>query len=327
MANADQIRALLKSHISQDDDQFYTVMLQVAANEAQKGHRQFAIELKDIIDKYKNAPERIITSKGPIPIAQPKGELSSLLSVSYPVIRMADMVTSDTTVNRLKKVLKENRHISKIKSYGLDSRRKLLLVGPPGCGKTMSASIIAGELGIPLFSIRLDGLLNKFLGETNQKLRLVFDAIKETRGVFLFDEFDSLGSNRAFLNDVGEIKRVLNSFLIFLEQDNSNSIIVAATNFPESLDKALFRRFDDIIDFELPNQTQIRELISKRLETKIIKTTGINTLLKNMVGLNYGEIAAICNDIKKELLLEGESSIDKERVLTLVKEKSIYKQK
>lgn len=327
MANADQIRALLKSHISQDDEQFYTVMLQVAANEAQKGHRQFAIELKNIIDKYKNAPERIIASKSPIPITQPKGELSSLLTVSYPVNRMADIVTSDTTKNRILKVLKENRNISKIKSHGLDSRRKLLLVGPPGCGKTISASIIAGELGIPLFSIRLDGLLNKFLGETNQKLRLVFEAINETRGVFLFDEFDSLGSNRAFLNDVGEIKRVLNSFLLFLEQDKSNSIIIAATNFPESLDKALFRRFDDIINFELPNQSQIKQLISKRLEKDVIKLTGINTLTKNMMGLNYGEITAICNDIYKERILEGENSINKEKVLGLIKEKSIYKQK
>ena len=117
----------------------------------------------------------------------------------------------------------------------------------------MSASALAGELHLPLFTIVLDGLITKFMGETAAKLRLIFEAISQTRGVYLFDEFDALGSERASGNDVGEIRRVLNSFLQFLEQDQSDSLIVAATNHPKLLDRALFRRFDDVIEFALPD--------------------------------------------------------------------------
>jgi len=98
-------------------------------------------------------------------------------------------------------------------AHGLSPRRKLLLVGPPGTGKTLSASVLASELGIPLFQVRLDGLITKFMGETAAKLRQIFDATSQTRGIYFFDEFDAIGSQRGLTNDVGEIRRVLNSFL------------------------------------------------------------------------------------------------------------------
>ena len=119
---------------------------------------------------------------------------------------------------------------------------------PWNFSKTMTAQAIAGELGIPIFIIRLDGILSKFMGESIAKLRMIFDIMPQQRGVYLFDEFDSIGSHRDQGQDVGEIKRVLNSFLINIEKDRSNSIIIAATNLPDLLDKALFRRFDDIIN-------------------------------------------------------------------------------
>ncbi len=114
----------------------------------------------------------------------------------------------------------------------------------------MAASVLAGELGIPLFLVRLDSLITKFMGETAAKLRQVFDSITDMRGVYFFDEFDAIGSQRGLANDVGEIRRVLNSFLQMIENDQSNSLIVAATNHPEILDYALFRRFDDVIEPE-----------------------------------------------------------------------------
>lgn len=114
----------------------------------------------------------------------------------------------------------------------------------------MTASVLAGELGLPLFLVRLDALITKFMGAA--KLRQVFDAISELRGVYFFDEFDAIGSQRGLANDVGEIRRVLNSFLQMIEHDQSNSLIIAATNHPEILDYALFRRFDDVIEYHLP---------------------------------------------------------------------------
>jgi len=146
--------------------------------------------------------------------------------------------------SRIKRVLLEQTQRDKIRHHGFAPMRKLLLIGPPGTGKTMTAAVLAGETALPLLTIQLDALITKYMGETAAKLRMVFDAIEQTRGVYLFDEFDALGGRRAERNDVGEIRRVLNSFLQFLERDESDSLVIAATNHPELLDRALFRRFD-----------------------------------------------------------------------------------
>ena len=132
----------------------------------------------------------------------------------------------------------------------------------------MTASALAGELGLPLFAVRLDGLMSKYMGETIAKLRLIFDSMVDTRGVYLFDEFDSIGTTRNFTNDVGEIRRVLNSFLVFMEQDTSNSLICAATNNQHSLDHALYRRFDDILEYDLPDEKLIEQIIKNRIRLK-----------------------------------------------------------
>src|SRR6185436_8533945 len=137
------------------------------------------------------------TSRGPIPITRPRGEAAELLSVSYPNVRLKDLVLAPTTKRKLERVIREYKAISVLRSRALAPRRKLLLSGKPGTGKTLTASALAGELGLPLFVVRLDGLITKFMGETAAKLRLVFDALSETRGVYLFDEVDALGGERA----------------------------------------------------------------------------------------------------------------------------------
>ena len=154
------------------------------------------------------------------------------------------MVLAEPARKSLERVIVEYRQQAKLRSHGLSARRKLLLVGRPGCGKTMTASALAGELNLPLLSVRLDGLITQYLGESAAKLRQVFDSMTVKCGVYLFDEFDAIGSDRARPNEVGEIRRVLNSFLQFVEADDSDSLILAATNQVEVLDPALFRRFD-----------------------------------------------------------------------------------
>lgn len=129
----------------------------------------------------------------------------------------------------------------------------------------MTAAVLAGELGLPLFEVRLDGLITKFMGETAAKLRQVFDSTQQTRGVYFFDEFDAIGSQRGLSNDVGEVRRILNSFLQMIEQDDSHSLIIGATNHPEILDNALFRRFDDLLHYELPDEEHIASALKGRL--------------------------------------------------------------
>jgi len=251
MPTADQLKALLASHAEGDEAQFFAVAMQIAATEARSGHGKLAEELRGLIDKAKS--RRTLDPRAPIPLARPRGELADILSVTYPKTKLSDMVLGETLEKQLLRVIREHKAVRTIRGRGLAPRRKLLLVGKPGTGKTMTASALAGELGLPLFVVRLDGLITKFMGETSTKLRLVFDAMNQTRGVYLFDEFDSIGSERGLGNDVGEIRRIVNSFLQMVEQDNSDSLIVAATNHVGLLDRALFRRFDDIIEFDLPD--------------------------------------------------------------------------
>ncbi len=261
MASADQLKALLKSHLEGDDQRFFSVAMQLAAHEAKAGHGKLAEEMRALIDEAK----RRQGAGQPTPISRPHGELAGLLTVSYPKFRLGDMVLNDALEQQIQRVIREQRHAARILEYGLSPRRKLLLVGSPGTGKTLTASVLAGELGIPLFQVRLDGLITKFMGETAAKLRQIFEATGQTRGIYFFDEFDAIGSQRGLTNDVGEIRRVLNSFLQMIEQDQSRSLIVAATNHADILDPALFRRFDDVLRYDLPEEAQIAALMRARL--------------------------------------------------------------
>lgn len=305
MTTARHILTLLKSHIAGDDDKFLATAMQVAAHEARQGHDKVAQELKELIDVAKTKSSPIVRKEGPVPIAQPKGELASILSARYPDTRLNDMVLRDEVRDRLERVLIEQRQRERLREHQLHPRRKLLLIGPPGSGKTMTAAALAGELRLPLFTVVLDGLITKFMGETAAKLRLVFDAMHATRGVYFFDEFDAIGSRRSERQDVGEIRRVLNSFLQFLEQDESQGLVIAATNHPELLDRALFRRFDDVIEYSLPDASLAGRLLHARLDR--FDTTGINWngVADEAVGLSQADIVRAADDAAKSVLLQS----------------------
>ncbi|NGZ29341.1 MAG: ATP-binding protein [Magnetococcales bacterium] len=303
MASSDQIKALLKSHLEGDNNRFIAVATQVAAHEARLGHNKLAEELLTLIDAAKT--RQFLPSKPdkPIPITQPRGELAGLLDVTYPKTRLSHMILDQQVSEKLARLIREQRHLVKIQEHGLDPRRKILLIGPPGTGKTMTASALAGELGIPLFLVRLDALITKYMGETAAKLRLVFDNIAQLRGVYFFDEFDAIGSQRGLSNDVGEIRRILNSFLQMLEQDGSQSVIVAATNHVEILDYALFRRFDDIVEYGLPNEEQIILTLRANLVNFNIHDLHWEQLASMAVGLNYADIVRCAQDAIKHVII------------------------
>jgi len=327
LATAEQIKALLKSHLDGDDSHFFSVAMQLAAHEAKQGHGLLAQEIRTLIDEAKKKRSRPIPTSRPVPLAQPKGELSSLLAASYPKYRLADMVLDKKTIGRLTRIIKEQRQLSKIRSHGLVPRKKLLLVGPPGTGKTMSASMLAGELGLPLLTVRLDNLITKYMGETAAKLRLIFDAISQSRGVYLFDEFDSIGSQRGQVNDVGEVRRILNSFLQMIEQDESDSVIVAATNHPDILDYALFRRFDDVIEFSLPPQPLIEKLLKDKLSAFQDSQVDWNNLAKKASGLSYADISAVCGDALKDAIINDRDKVDSAHIMDLLAERKAVRNK
>ena len=321
MATAEQIKALLRSYVDGDGEQFLTVSMQVAAHAARRGQGRLAQDIRDLIDeaKRKSAQPAI---RSAVPIARPAGELADLIQASYPKTQISEMVLNESAGTSLNRVIREYREQDKLRSHGMSARRKLLLVGPPGSGKTMTASALAGELKLPLLAARLDGLITKFMGETAAKLRLVFDAMVVTRGVYLFDEFDAIGSDRSRRNDVGEMRRVLNSFLQFLESDDSDSLILAATNHQDVLDPALFRRFDDVIRYGLPDADQIEQLVRNRLNSFGLWSVNWNEVRRAAEGLSCAEVTRACMEAAKSAVLEDRDSITTDNLLVTLRERS-----
>lgn len=321
MANAEQIKALIRSHADGDDTRFYALAMQVAAQAARSGHSRFAQDLRKLVDAAREKSQEAEQKGRVLHIAQPRGELAGILSVTSPTARLSDMALGSEVGTKLERVISEQRSRSRLRDHGLAPIRLLLLVGPPGTGKTLTASALAGELSLPLFTIQLDGLITKYLGETAAKLRLLFEAIQQTRGVYLFDEFDALGSQRAATNDVGEIRRVLNSFLQFLEADASDSILVAATNHPALLDSALFRRFDLLIEYDLPTKPVIGKMIAARLSSFDWSGVQVEVASEKAEGLSHAEIARACDQAAKNAILRQSEKVEHDDLIRALDER------
>jgi len=325
MASTDQIRALVQSYSDGDDGRFLSVAMQVAAGEARKGHSEFSAELRRMIEKAKERLQPRQTTGKTIPFAAAQGALSELFAVYHPQTRLSDMVLPDALHARMQRIVEEHRQMAMLKGHSLRPRQRLLLSGPPGCGKTMTAHALAGELGFPLFIVRLDALMTKFLGETGAKLRLIFDSMERVRAVYMFDEFDSIGTERGSSPDVGEMRRVLNSFLMMLENYQGASLVIAATNHGHALDAALFRRFDDLLSYDLPDKRLIEATIRRRLaqlpgriRVSAPKAAAAAT------GLSYAEVTRACDEAVKSLLLGGREELKTADILHALEDRRAF---
>ncbi|HEY0837143.1 MAG TPA: AAA family ATPase [Azospirillum sp.] len=329
MATAKQIIALLSSHVQGDEDQFLSIALQVAASEARRGRKEIADELRRLVEAARQGKSRSTEGRGhsvtgdvAIPIARPRGELQTLLTATYPKARLADVVLRSELRTRLERFIHQQRQRDRLRAYGQTPSTRLLLVGPPGSGKTLTASALAGELRLPLFTIRLDTLITRFMGETAAKLRLVFDQIASARGVYLFDEFDAIGGRRTADNDVGEMRRVLNSFLQFLEEPNStDSTVIGATNHPELLDRALFRRFDDILEYCLPDADAIKGVLNARLSAFRPSRILWGKVVDAASGLSQAELVKAADEVIKTAILRDEKTISSDELIRALRER------
>lgn len=316
MATIEQVKALMRMHFEENDEKFKSIALQIAAHEAKIGHTASAREIKEIVQnpKYKSQKKLIKFNNK-----------YDMLEQRISNVTFNDLVLSEDLNTKVQRIVTEYRKKDLLRKNGLKNRSKLLLAGAPGTGKTMTASALADELSLPLYVIQTDKVVTKYMGETSVKLRQVFDCIQEIQGIYLFDEFDAIGSDRSLDNDVGEMRRILNSFLQYLENDDSYSLIIAATNNPKLLDHALFRRFDDVLEYKIPDIAQIEQIFEKRLEGLALKEVFNNQVYENAVGLNHADVVKACEEAIKYGLISNKE-IDRGVMLSFIQDrKSLYK--
>lgn len=314
MATAEQVKALIKAHYSSSDGLFESVAMQIAAFEAKKGKKEYAREIRNIIETEKKKKRSYSFDN-----------VDGLIDFSQPSVRLNNLILDSKIDSKIKVIVNEFWNQEKLESFGLKNKRKILLAGPPGTGKTMTASVLANELGLPLGIIQMDKMMTKYMGETTVKLRQIFDSINSFPAVYLFDEFDAIGSDRNSDNDVGEVRRILNTFLQLIEQNDSNGLIIAATNNFSSLDSALFRRFDEVIQYGTLSSDRIEKLIKVNLRDFQLDATTLRRAADSALGLSQAEIVKAVENTLRYSILYNDSKISEDYLLKNISEvKEIY---
>ncbi|NTA18969.1 AAA family ATPase [Agrobacterium tumefaciens] len=311
MTAAKHVIEMIQSHVAGDSERFLSIVEHIADDAGKSGKVRVAGEIRGMVENIRrdNIEKRRLE---PVPMISPRGELAGLVRAIYPETKLSDLVLNADLGRRIHGVVREHKARHLLETKGLSPRRKFLFSGPPGTGKGMTAAAIAGDLGLPLFTILLDGVITKFMGETAAKMRLVFDAMRTTRGVYFFDEVDALASRRDVDNDIGEARRMLNSFLQFLEDDKSGSVIIAATNHRTLLDPAIFRRFHAAFSYSKPTPEEGRQVIANHLGQFDLSVIEWEILESEMAGLSQADLVSVADDAARDAVLDHGGDMNSE---------------
>ena len=306
MANGKLLRQLIRSGAEGDVDAFRSAAKEVVADERQKQHHLLANDLETILYGRTRTPSSpaLRSLVGTIPEDRERG--IPLLSLCEPVRRIEDIVLSRDNLSLVKEILREHNREEVLRTYGLRPSDRILLCGPPGCGKTLTAEIIASELGRPFAIVRTDSVVSSFLGETAANLRKVFDFAAAAPMVVLLDEFDALGKEREDASEHGELRRVVNAVLQMLDAYDGRSLIIAATNHEGMLDSAVWRRFEEVLFLKPPTRAQLCRLLAVKLRG-VRRDFDVQEIAgRDMFkGATHADVERIVRRALKEMVIKG----------------------
>jgi SpoVK/Ycf46/Vps4 family AAA+-type ATPase len=299
MARADLLVKLVKAGTSGDTNLFRRVVESMIAEERGKQHNVVAGQLEDLLRTEHSFRYDSDSRKSPL-----EQKLENFLFRIYPKKSIDEIILSRENKNLINEFVQEHHRSELLRSYNLEPRNRILLAGAPGNGKTSLAEGIAQSLMVPFFVIRYDGIIGSYLGETASRLKEMFDFIRTQECVLFFDEFDAIGKERGDIHETGEIKRVVSSLLLQIDRLPSYVVVVAATNHPELLDRAVWRRFQIRMELSKPDLLMIQAWLKKfEDQVKYKLEYSHKALAAKLEGLSFSEIEEFILDIQRKYIL------------------------
>ena len=306
MATSDHIKALLRAFRRRDDAGFLNAAKTLIGDEEQKGHALLAKDLKRILNNG-NSQLAALPIANDVPMDKERG--LALAHIERPDYTWERLVLRRELEDALRSIAEEFRKREVFKTFGLYAKRKLLFFGPPGCGKSITARVMAGVLDLPLLYVRFDSVVSSYLGETAANLRRVFDFAHRGHWVILFDEFDAIGKGRDNPFEHGELKRVVNTLLQLMDGFTGESLLIAATNHHKLLDRAIWRRFDEICRFDPPTVSDRERLLIRFCSA--FRHPGVDTgkLARQMTKMTGEDIERVATDAIKSAILDARTEL------------------
>jgi SpoVK/Ycf46/Vps4 family AAA+-type ATPase len=306
MAKAEHLKKLIASFGR--NQEFRTAALRIIDDADQQGKKPLATSLRKILDANVRPDYQAGSQRGLTALANQIDPATDLVDEIEVTRSLRDIVLNADTRGLIEGLIEERRRSEELRRHRLPVSTRLLFAGPPGCGKTLCAEVVARELSLPLYAARLDVIISSFLGETASNLRRLFDFASRRPCILFLDEFDALARTRTDVAEHNEIRRVVNSLLLIIERFRGPGLVIAATNLPQFLDEALWRRFDDVVSFDPPTEREIALLLERQF-ANFPAQFELGPFVGKLAGMSYADIERVCVDAIKKAVLKKRRSV------------------